>query len=271
MSLVPGDLRRVGLRPDHDEVVVHDLAAVDAEALGEEFLLGGLVVHEHDIGIAAARGVEGLAGAERHDAHVDPGLRLEDRQDVAEQAGLLGRGRRGDDDELVLRHGRQRQQCDSAGQQAQGESTVHEFSSVFHSKSSPRRYAAAFSVFGAVKNASAGVCSSTCPRCMKITSSARRRAWPRSCVVITTLVPAARMAGDDLLDRAGGGRIEARRRLVEEQHFGTQRPGARQRHALLLAAREHARRAVGEGCRGRPCAARRRRAGAAPRAERRRA
>ena len=47
---------------------------------------------------------------------------------------------------------------------------------------------------------------------------------------------------DDGLDLAGGTRIEARGGLVEE-NLRVQRPGARKRKALLLAAREHACRA----------------------------
>jgi hypothetical protein len=45
--------------------------ALDAEALGDELLLGHLVVHEDHVGIAAARRVQRLAGAQRDDAHVD--------------------------------------------------------------------------------------------------------------------------------------------------------------------------------------------------------
>jgi colanic acid/amylovoran biosynthesis protein len=54
----------------------------------------------------AAREIERLARSERHDAHVDAGLGLEDRQDVAEQARLLGRRRRGDGDAALLREAR---------------------------------------------------------------------------------------------------------------------------------------------------------------------
>ena len=55
------DLGRIGLRPDQDEVVVHDVEALHAEAVGDELLLLGLGVHEDDVGIAAAAGVERLA------------------------------------------------------------------------------------------------------------------------------------------------------------------------------------------------------------------
>ena len=56
-------------------------------------------VHEHDVGVAAAREVERLPGAERDDAHLDAGLLLEYRQQVLEQPRLLGRRRRRDGDE----------------------------------------------------------------------------------------------------------------------------------------------------------------------------
>jgi hypothetical protein len=48
-------------------------------------------VHEDDVGVAAAAGVQRLAGAHGHHAHVDAGGGLEGRQQVAEQARLLGR------------------------------------------------------------------------------------------------------------------------------------------------------------------------------------
>ena len=54
---------------------------------------------------------------------------------------------------------------------------------------------------------------------------------------------AARADGaDDVLDRLGGGRIEAGGRLVEKQHGRVARQRARQRQPLLLAARKPARR-----------------------------
>ena len=97
------DAGRIALRPDQDEVVVHHRIALHAEAVGDELLLLRLGVHEHHVGVAAPAGVERLAGALRHHLHVDAGLGLEQRQDVAEQAGVLGRGGRGDDDRFVLR------------------------------------------------------------------------------------------------------------------------------------------------------------------------
>ena len=59
---------------------------------------------------------------------------------------------------------------------------------------------------------------------------------------ITILVPAAWIACDDPLDLGARAWIEARGGLVEKQHFGSQRPRACEREALLLAAGQHARR-----------------------------
>ena len=101
----------------------------------------------------------------------------------------------------------------------------------------------------------------------------RRRAAapaPRSCVAITTLTPRARDGADDVLDRLGGGGIEARGRLVEKQHLRIARERARQRQPLLLAAGQPPRRPVGRGRRGRPARAIRRCARARSRAARRR-
>ena len=102
-SLPPATLRGIRLRPDQHEVVVHDLVAPHAVALGDELLLERPGVHEHHVGVAAPRHVERLAGAERDHAHLDAGLLLEDRQQVLEEPGLLGRGRRSDGDEALLR------------------------------------------------------------------------------------------------------------------------------------------------------------------------
>ena len=117
----------------------------------------------------------------------------------------------------------------------------------------------------------------TRPSWMKTISSARRRAWPRLCVVMTILVPSASKAAmmRSISRVAPGSRLavgSSRKRIS-----GSQRPGAREREALLLAAGEHARRAVGDGVEadarerspGAPLALRRR-ARRAPRARRRR-
>jgi hypothetical protein len=54
--------------------------------------------------------------------------------------------------------------------------------------------------------------------------------------------PAGRDLADDAFDLAAAGRVEAGGWLVEDQQFGFQRPGAGQRHALLLTAGEQSRR-----------------------------
>ena len=66
------------------------------------------------------------------------------------------------------------------------------------------------------------------PAIISTTSPPRRRASPRLCVAITTLMPRAVMSGIDVLDRLGRRRVEARGRLVEEQHIRVRGEGPRQ-------------------------------------------
>ena len=94
LSALPAsrDFRRIVLRADEDEIVVHHVLAVAAVAFGDELVLGGAVVHEQHVGVAAAADVQRLTGADGDDADLDPGRLLEFRQNPAEQAGLLGGG-----------------------------------------------------------------------------------------------------------------------------------------------------------------------------------
>ena len=85
-------------------------------------------------------------------------------------------------------------------------------------------------------------------RWRKRISSPRRRAWPRLCVVMTILVPAASNASMIALDLARRAGIEARGRLVEEQHLAVAAPrrarargaAARRRRARAPAGRRDA-------------------------------
>ena len=194
------DAGRIALRPDQDEVVVHHRIALHAEAFGDELLFLRLGMHEHHVGIAAAAGVERLAGALRHHLHVDAGLRLEQRQDVAEQAGVLGRGGRGDDDRFVLRE-RAARRSEAGGARSRaamsmyGVSSMFEFSLLVVRPAIRRR--------GTLRPRRSAACrrmtrrrrvSTTRPRCSSTISPASRRASPRSCVDITTLMPRAATA-----------------------------------------------------------------------------
>src|SRR4029079_13006872 len=181
--LAAGGVRGVALRPDQHEVVVHHPIALDAVALGQPFLLGRLVVHEHDVGIAALADVERLAGADGDDAHGDTRVLLEFRQQVLEQPRLLGRRRRRDVDEWLLRGGHSGEPRANAQYQDSCQCSYH--------NRSPSRNVFACRERGERKNCSAAVCSVTRPPSRNTTSSARRLACARLCVVMTIVVPSA--------------------------------------------------------------------------------
>ena len=102
------DAGRIVPRADKDEVVVHDVAAIDAVDVGDEFVLAGPIMHEKRVGVAARADGERLPGADGDDAHIDSGRSAKDRDQMAEEARFLGRGGRGERDEALLREGRHR-------------------------------------------------------------------------------------------------------------------------------------------------------------------
>ena len=101
----------------------------------------------------------------------------------------------------------------------------------------------ASSVRGAVKKSAAGLFSISRPRCSSTTLSADAFGLAEIVGGHHHLDAARADSADDVLDRFGGGRIEACRRFVEKQHLRVARQGARQCQPLLLAARKAARRA----------------------------
>src|SRR6266545_159353 len=183
--LAAAGFRRIGLRADEHEVVVHHRIALDAVTFREKFFLGGASVHEHDVGIAAPRDIEGLARAQGDDADLDAGLSFEDRQQMVEQPRLLSRRGRGNGDEALLRV------RDKAGADQDG--GEEDTAGGYHG-SSPSRNCAASADAGCRKNPAAGARSSTLPWWRKRISSPSRCACPRLCVTITILVPAACIA-----------------------------------------------------------------------------
>ncbi|MGY4339084.1 hypothetical protein ACVWW3_003990 [Bradyrhizobium sp. LM2.9] len=88
-SLAAGDLRRIALRPDNDEVVVHDIEALHALPFGHELVFGRPVMDEHDVCIAAPPDVERLARADGNHFHIDAADLREQRQQIAEQPRLF--------------------------------------------------------------------------------------------------------------------------------------------------------------------------------------
>ena len=103
-----GDMRRIGGGSDDDKIVPGDLPVPRAMPLRDELLLGVGVMHEDEIGVAAPRRVERLSGALRQHMHVNPGLPREDREDRAEEPGIVERGRRRQQDGVGRHLGRAR-------------------------------------------------------------------------------------------------------------------------------------------------------------------
>ena len=152
--LAAADLRRIGLRADEHEIVVHHRVALDAVTFREKLFLGGASVHEHDVGIAAPRDIESLASSQGDDVDLDAGLAFEDRQQMAEQPGLFGRRRRGHGDEAFLSVQRRSKQRENG--------TEKDATDSYHG-TSPSRNCAASADAGRRKNRLAGARSSILP------------------------------------------------------------------------------------------------------------
>ena len=95
-------MRRIAARSDDHEIVVHDVAAVDAVAISDEFIFSDAIVNQQRVGIAAGADGERLPGSDRDDVNGDACRRGENRQDVAEQSRILGRSGRTECDEPLV-------------------------------------------------------------------------------------------------------------------------------------------------------------------------
>ena len=118
--------------------------------------------------------------------------------------------------------------------------TSHFLPKVHQTSSSPARNVLASPVCGVLKNDDAGPVSITRPRCSMHDVARQPPGFAEimGCHHHLDAAPAHR--ADDVLDGLGGGGIEARGRLVEEQYDGVAGERARKREALLFAARQPA-------------------------------
>ena len=87
-SSAPSSPAGIRARTDDDEVVIHHVEALHAETVGNEGLLELTGMDEDDIRVAPTPGLKRLPGALCDDTDLDPGLFLEKRQDMIEQAGI---------------------------------------------------------------------------------------------------------------------------------------------------------------------------------------
>ena len=243
MSLPPATFAGSRLRPDQHEVVVHDVAALDAVALGDELAPrrpGRARTPRRHRRAAPMSSAWPVPSATTRTSM--PVFFCEDRQQVAEQARLLGRGRRRDGDELLLRLA----QAPRARQPRRAASREDDATVQFHG-SSPLRKAAASAVRGAGEEARRGARSASRPSCRNSDLVAEA---PRLAEVVRDHDDLGAARRGSLDDRDSISRVAPGSRLAvgssRNSTSGLERPGAREREPLLLAAGQHARRTVRE-------------------------
>ena len=179
------------LRSDEHEVVVHDRQALDARSLRRRTSPRPPVVHEQHVGVAAPRHVERLAGADRDHLDVDAGGLLERRQQVREQARLLGRRGRRHRDGLCCRAATQTQRSPAPTRRARRE---HErFRHRLHASLSFDKQDGLRSGSGTAEEIVRPAGRPARGRAPgRRRGVARRLAWPRLWVLITSVMPSAR-------------------------------------------------------------------------------
>jgi len=124
-SMTPYHVARSQLfvRERAEKALVHlDIAAIDAVAISDKLVFSDTIVNQQRVGVAARADGERLPGSDSDDVNRDAGRRPEDRQDVAEQSRILGRGGRtkGDESRIGL--------CRNSGKKGQeeGNDTEHD-------------------------------------------------------------------------------------------------------------------------------------------------
>ena len=187
------DAGRIALRADQDEVVVHHGKRFTPKPSATNFSSCALACTNTTS--ASPRWPVSSAWPVPCDdhLHVDAGLGLEHRQDVAEQAGVLRRGGRGDDDRLVLRRARARTSAAASATASRMRRFIMCFSS-FRSRDRRAGTRRPRGVAGVAKKRAAAACSTRRPRARNTMSPASRRACPMSCVAITIFTPDAATA-----------------------------------------------------------------------------
>src|SRR4249919_52902 len=75
---------RIGIRTNDDEIVVHDMAPVDAITISNKFVLPDVIMDQQSVGVAAFAYGKRLAGSDSDDINSNTGCRPENGQDVTE-------------------------------------------------------------------------------------------------------------------------------------------------------------------------------------------
>jgi hypothetical protein len=75
---------RIGIRTNDDEIVVHDMAPVDAITISNKLVLPDVIMDQQRVGVAAFAYFKRLAGSDSDDMNSNSGCRPENGQDVTE-------------------------------------------------------------------------------------------------------------------------------------------------------------------------------------------
>src|SRR4249920_999791 len=73
----PADTSRIGIRTNDDEIVVHDMAPVDAITIGNKPLLPDVIMDQQSVGVAAFAYGKRLPGSDSDDMNSNTGFRRE--------------------------------------------------------------------------------------------------------------------------------------------------------------------------------------------------
>jgi hypothetical protein len=78
----PANTSRIGIRTNDDEIVVHDIAPVDAITISNKLVLPDAIMDQQSVGVAASAYCKRLAGSDGNDMNSNTGCRRENGHDV---------------------------------------------------------------------------------------------------------------------------------------------------------------------------------------------
>jgi hypothetical protein len=83
-TIEPANTGRIGIRTNDDEIVVHDMAPVDAITISNKLVFPDMFMDQQSVGVAAFAYGKRLAGSDSDNMNRNTGCRPENGQDVTE-------------------------------------------------------------------------------------------------------------------------------------------------------------------------------------------